>query len=177
MKTITVSFAKWHSVLMLFINLLCLFTIALFIFVAEDFIFLMIPVVFFFGWNIRRAWQELTGKRPALIIDKEGLVDNTRWYSLGRVGWKEVDSIKVQQFFLLQNIHVFFKNPKIVIQKEKNPLKKMIQSIQLVLKKTPMLLNSSVLGILHYELVDLLGNIDFENPDFVDMSAHLIDHN
>lgn len=177
MKTITVSFAKWHSVVMLFINLLYLFTMSLFIFVAWDFVFLIIPTVLFFGWNIKRAWQELTGKRPALIIDKEGLVDNTRWYSLGRVGWEEVDSIKRKQFFLLEDMRVIFRNPKAVIQKEKNPLKRLLQRVQMGLKETPMLFGNRALAISQYELATLLENIDFENPNFVDMSAHLIDDN
>jgi hypothetical protein len=177
MKTITVSFAKWRSVLMLFINLLYLLIVFSFIFFDWRLLFLVTPMVLFLGWNVRRAWQELIGKKPALIIDKEGIVDHTRWYSLGRVGWEEVDLIKEQQFFLLQDIRVIFKDPKAVIQKEKNPLKRLVQNIQLVLKKTPMLLDNRALAISQNELAALLKNIDFENPDFVDMSAHLIDDN
>jgi hypothetical protein len=38
-------------------------------------------------------------------------------------------------------------------------------------------LKSRALENLQNELAILLKNIDFENPDFVDMSAHLIDDN
>lgn len=40
-----------------------------------------------------------------------------------------------------------------------------------------MLLDNGALAILQNELATLLKKIDFENSDFVDMSAHLMDTN
>ena len=177
MKTITVSFAKWRSILVLFICLLYLLIVSSWLFWSWMLIFLVIPLMLFLGWNIRKTWRELTGERPALILDKEGIVDNTHWYSLGRVGWEEVDSIKTQELLLIQNIQVIFKNPNALIQKEKKLLKRLVQSMQLSLKKTPMLLNSRALEISQNELATLLENIDFKNSDFANMAAHLIDNN
>ena len=174
MKTITVNFAKLHSIRILFTSLFVLLIVCSWIFVGWEFIFLIIPIAFFLLWNIRRTWRGLIGKRPALIIDREGIVDNTHWYSLGRVEWEAVDLIKSKQLFLIQNVQVIFKDPSAVIQKEKKFFKKLVQSIHLLTKKTPMLLNSRLLGIPHHELTTLLRNIDFENPDFVDLSEHLI---
>jgi hypothetical protein len=175
MKTITVNFAKWRSILMLFVSVLYSLVACSWIFVSWMLLFLVIPVLLFLGWNIRRAWRELRGERLALIIDKEGLVDNTHWYSLGRVEWEEIDSIKTKQLFFIQHVEVIFKDPSRVIQKEKNSLKKLAQSIRLLLNKPPMLLNNIMLEISHNELATILGNIDFENPNFLDMSEHLID--
>lgn len=177
MKTITVSFSKWRSILILFISLLYLLIVCSWILIGWILIFLIVPIAFFLGWNVKKSWQELRGKRPALILDKDGIVDNTHWYSLGRVGWEEIDSIKNKEFFIVQQIQIIFKDPKALIQKEEKLLKKFAQNLQLLAKKTPMFLNSRVLAIPHYELVNLLKNIDFENPEFVDMSEHLIDEN
>jgi hypothetical protein len=175
MKTITVSFSKWRSILILFISLLYLFIALFWIFLGWAFLLLVIPIVFFLGWNVRKTWRELTGEKPALILDKDGIVDQTHWYSLGRVGWKEIDFVKTKQFFIVQEIQIVFKDPKALIQKEEKFLKQFAQRMQLLVKKTPMLLNSRVLAIPHHELATLLKKIDFENPEFVDMSEHLID--
>lgn len=175
MKTITVNFSKWRSALILFINLLYSVVIISWIFVAWTFLFLVIPLVIFLAWNIKKTWQELTGKRPALVLDKDGIIDNIHWYSLGRVGWEEIDAIQSKQFFWIKNIRVMFKSPSAVIQKEKNFLKRLFQSVQWMFNKTPMLLNAKTLPISDNELAALLKDIDFENPDFVDMSEHLVD--
>jgi len=175
MNTITVNFPKWRSALFLFTSLFYLGIVLSWLFFGWVLLLIVIPIVPFLAWNVKRTWQELTGKRPALIIDKDGIVDNTHWYSLGRVGWEEVDSIRTKQLFLIQNIQIIFKDPNAVIQKEKKFLKRLMQTIQLVLKKTPMLLNSGMLAISHNKLATLLRDIDFDNPDFVDMSEHLID--
>jgi len=175
MTTITVNFARWRSVLTFFISVLYLGIVFSWIYLNWILIFLVVPMGLFLAWQAKKSWQELKGNRPALILDKDGIVDNTHWYSLGRVAWEEVDSIKTKQLFFVQNIQIIFKNPRAVIQKEKRLLKKIVQSYQLLLKKTPMLLNTSLLAISYNELATLLRDIDFENPDFVDMSEHLID--
>ena len=175
MKTITVNFAKWRSILILFVSLFYLMGILSWIFIGWVLIFLIVPLLFLLGWNVKKTWQELTGERPAFIIDNKGIVDNTHWFSLGRVGWEEVDSIKSKQLFFIQNVQVILKDPSAIIRKEKKFLKRLVLNIQLIFNKTPILLDSRGLSIPHHELATILENIDFENPDFVDMSEHLID--
>lgn len=176
MKTITVNFGKWRSGLVVFFNLF--YFVVLFswpFLLGWSVLIVAVPVGLVLLFNAWKGWQEFTGKRVAIIIDKDGIVDNIHWYSLGRVEWEEVDAIKTKGVFFAKTIRVLFKNPSNVMQREKKFLKKIFQSFQLVLNRTPMILNTRTLAISHNELATLLRDIDFENPNFVDMSEHLID--
>lgn len=177
MKTITVNFAKWRSALILFLCFFYLAAVFSWLMIGWVLLVVVIPIVLMLVWNIRKTWQELTGKRPALVIDRDGIVDNTHWYSLGRVAWEEVDAIKNKQLFFKRSIQVIFKKPSALIQKEKNVFKRIGQTIQLIFNKSPMVFSTKPLIISHNELATLLNEIDFENPDFVDISEHLIDNN
>lgn len=176
METITVNFGKWRSGLVVFINLFYLIIISSWPFWLDASISIIsLPIGIVLLINARRGWQELTGKRPALIIDKSGIVDNIHWYSLGRVTWDEIDSIKTKRLLLVKTIAIFLKNPHVVVQKEKRLIKRAFQRVKTILQGTPMVLQTKNLAISYNELATLLRDIDFDKPDFIDMSKHLID--
>jgi hypothetical protein len=49
--------------------------------------------------------------------------------------------------------------------------------MQLIFNKSPMVFSTKPLTISHNELAILLNDIDFDNPDFVDLSEYYINNN
>jgi len=53
-----------------------------------------------FGAGTLFAAARLFSRRPGLVIDQEGIVDNTSYSSVGRVPWSQITWVQVQSFKL-----------------------------------------------------------------------------
>lgn len=176
MKTITIRFNKLRSILGLFIGGLYAGIGISFLIDSPEFFFISLPFVLFFGRRAWYSWQELRGKRFALILDQDGIVDNIYWHSVGRISWEDVLTIETQKKFpLIRVIQLTLKDQSAVLGREKNILKRLFQAIQLLLKKGSLIyINTWILAGSYEELSDIFVNIDLDNIDFMDLSEHLI---
>lgn len=57
-----------------------------------------LPFLAFFFSLLPFCIRNLTGKDPALIIDKDGLIDRSNYLSIGRIKWTEIADIQVRAY-------------------------------------------------------------------------------
>ena len=58
---------------------------------------------------------------PALVLDENGITDNTYFFSVGEIKWEDIKEIKtVRILFLFKFIKIILNNPKFYIKREKN---------------------------------------------------------
>jgi hypothetical protein len=80
---------------------------------------------------------KLSDKKPGLIIDEEGITDNSSGVAAGKILWSDIKKVSVERVSGQQLIMVEVKNPQQYIKAQKNPLKKSMMTLNYSLYKTP----------------------------------------
>jgi hypothetical protein len=101
---------------------------------------------------------KLADKKPALVIDKEGILDNSSGVSAGKILWSDIKKISVEQVSGQQFIMVEVKNPQQYIKAQKNPLKKSMMSLNYSLYKTPVHITSMGMNVKFDDLYKAIEN-------------------
>ncbi len=105
-----------------------------------------------FGFATLMGFAQLFRRRPALIIDRLGIIDQQGWFSVGRVHWLEIRGFRIvamkRQKFLVVDLH----NPRQYID-QGNALVRLIRGGNARLVGSPIALGSSTLDISFDELV------------------------
>jgi len=109
---------------------------------------------------ILSAYRLLLSSKPGLIVDLNGIFDNSTPASLGLVKWNEITDIRESD--QAGYINIFVKNPREFIDRSRNGLTKRI--IQAAFKKsgTPIIISDSSLRCDYNELSTLLSTRLFE---------------
>jgi hypothetical protein len=102
--------------------------------------------------------QELFDRKPALIIDEEGILDNAAGVNIGKILWKDILDLREQQIAQEKILMIDVKNPMEYIEKEQNPLKKQILGIKNNLYQTPINISAGRLRIGFEELHQLIAD-------------------
>lgn len=71
---------------------------------------------------------KILDRKPGVIIDENGIVDNSTSISLGQIPWSDIESVKPSSYFS-NVITVILKNPTKYIDKQKNPIKRMLLGV------------------------------------------------
>jgi len=120
---------------LLFVLLGVLFVVKPFLFIRSD-----DPTVIriigyictaFFGIGVILFVQKLRDKKEGLVIDGEGVTDNSSGIAAGRVLWRDVKSIRVEQVAGQPFIMLEVKDPLSYLQQQKNPVKKTRNGVEL----------------------------------------------
>lgn len=144
-----------------------LFVFAGFLFITNPFWFiksdnpLMIKMIgyasiVFFGVCALFISQKLFDKKPGLVIDEEGITDNSSGVSAGKILWKDIKDISVQEVANQKFIMLEMKNPEFYLQREKNPIKKGMMELNYKLYQTPINISINGLKIDFEELNELI---------------------
>lgn len=175
MQTTVIKFGKVRSFFLLLILLLYdLIGIGL-IFNGVSF-FIGIGLLAYFGSQTWKVGRMFLGIDPALVIDHEGIIDNSRWISVGRIKWEEIASIKTQKVFLVFNvIAISLKDPYSFIGKQKNIFKKWSLLWRQITRQSNIQIQPQLLAISYNQLANILLKIDLDNPSSLDLSGHLIE--
>jgi ABC-type transport system involved in multi-copper enzyme maturation permease subunit len=80
--------------------------------------------VLFFGLVAVTVFRKLSDKKAGLIINKEGIIDNSSGVSVGLVLWSDIKEIKTCSVASQQFLMVIVKNPQDYIDKVSNSLKR-----------------------------------------------------
>ncbi len=91
--------------------------------------------------------KKLNDKKPGLLIDGEGILDNFSGVAAGKIYWKDVRKISTEivsgQSFIM--IHV--KNPNDYLRAQKNPIKVSMMELNQRLYQTPLNISANGLKI------------------------------
>lgn len=100
--------------------------------------------------------QKLRNKKLGLFMDEEGITDNSSGISAGRILWRDVKKIRVEQVAGQPFIMLEVKNPLVYLQQQQNPVKKRAMELNLQLYKTPVGITAQFLNIGSEQLLRLL---------------------
>ncbi|WP_157557929.1 STM3941 family protein [Niabella aurantiaca] len=112
----------------------------------------------FFGIGIVVFVQKLRNKKDGLFIDADGITDNSSGISAGRVLWRDVKSIRLEQVADQPIIMLDVKDPLSYLQRQQNPVKKRAMELTYQLYKTPVAVSAQFLNTGAEELLRLLEN-------------------
>jgi hypothetical protein len=80
--------------------------------------------VLFFGLCTIVAFRKFFDKKVGLVINREGIMDNSSGVSAGLVVWSDIKEIKTYSVSGQKFLMFIVKNPQDYIDKEANPLKR-----------------------------------------------------
>jgi hypothetical protein len=80
--------------------------------------------VLFFGLVAITIFRKLSDKKPGLIINRQGIIDNSSGVSAGLILWTDIEDIKVSQAMNQKFLMFIVKNPQAYLNKVTNPLKR-----------------------------------------------------
>lgn len=174
MSSIIIPFSKWKVGFLLAMNLILFIFVFLIFFGVSPFIagFYTIYQI----WYIRLLWRRLIGKIPGIVIDEEGIENNSQWLSLGKVPWKDIKAIEQGRvFFVHKVINIKLQYPELNLSREKSSFKKWCFFFKQITSRSYVEIRAKLLSKSHDQLVEILSSIDINNPNFDDYSEHLID--
>jgi len=80
--------------------------------------------ILFFGFGIIYFSRKLADKKPGLIIDDEGLFDNSSAAAVGRIPWMNITRVVTTQVLNQQFLVIVVNNPEHYINEQHNAIKK-----------------------------------------------------
>ena len=116
-----------------------------------------ITAVLFFGTASVYGIRKLFDKQMGLIIDEEGIIDNTNASSLGLIKWADIKNIKTEQVASTKFLLIYTKNPDKYFNKVKGFKRKLMESNN-IMYGTPLSITSSSLECNFNDLEELINN-------------------
>lgn len=119
--------------------------------------------ILFFGGIAILVIRKLFDSRPGLIINEQGLNDNSGGLSLGQILWQDIEDISVLQIQRQRLILVLVNNPQDYIDRQSKGWKRKLMAINYRQYGTPISISANGLKISFDELLKLLKSINGSN--------------
>jgi hypothetical protein len=103
--------------------------------------------IFFFGLSAFYITFKLPDKKPGLIIDQKGIMDNSSGLASGQILWTDIERISVVEVYRQKLIMLEVKNPKEYIDRQKSVFKRKGMEWNLKMYGSPISLTSNGLKI------------------------------
>ena len=110
----------------------------------------------FFGIIAVSMIQKISEKKAGLVINKQGVTDNSSALSIGFIPWADVQQIKVLKVMSERFLLFILNNPQDYLKKVKNPIRRNTMKINQKLYGSPFSISSNLLQINFDELKELL---------------------
>lgn len=114
--------------------------------------------VLFFGLGAFAIFSKISDKKAGLIINSQGIIDNSSGVSAGLVSWKDIQEIKVAQVMNQKFLMLIVKNPQDYLAKVTNTIKRKGMELNYKTYGSPISISASSLKTdfdeLHKLLVD-----------------------
>lgn len=101
--------------------------------------------------------RTLMDNRPALVIDEEGIIDNSSAVGAGRVLWSEIEAIKVSEIQRQKLLTIIVTDPDKFIRRG-SKVRQMLNAANSGLSGSPINISATTLGIGFDELESLLND-------------------
>lgn len=154
---------------------LLLSTLGAFAFVAIGFWFVLAPptrtgsslestllmvlglvAILFFGGIAILVISKLFDSSPGLIIDEQGLMDNSGGLSAGQILWEDIEDISLLQIQRQRLILILVKNPQDYLDRQSNGWKRKLMAMNYRQYGTPLSISTNGLKISFAELLEIL---------------------
>lgn len=97
------------------------------------------------GFGIYFFTKKIFDKKPGVIIDNIGIIDNSSGVSIGRILWSDVMIIDHREFLNQKSVTIYLKKPEEYINRVTNPIKKRL--LKMNFKETGSPVNISPNGL------------------------------
>lgn len=112
--------------------------------------------LFAFGVSAVIFIMKLMDKKPGMIINEDGIIDNVSAIAIGKIPWEDIMGIEERKVLIEDLILVMLKDPKAYFDKVGNPVKKQMLTTNFNLYGTPVNFAANSLKISKTELFQLL---------------------
>ena len=112
--------------------------------------------IIFFGFCAGVLIRKLPDKKPGLIIDGSGLIDNSGGLSAGRILWADILSISILEIQRQKLLMLEVKNPEAYISRQRSLFKRKGMELNHRMYGTPLSITANALKVPFGELFDLL---------------------
>ncbi|WP_332454808.1 STM3941 family protein [Chryseobacterium aquaticum] len=116
-----------------------------------------IAAIFFFGLCLIILIKSLFTKKFNLIINEEGIIDNSSYVSVGTILWSDINSIKSINVMSTKFLIINVKDPNKYLNKEKGIKRKILERTYNTYA-TPISISSSTLSYNFDELEKVISN-------------------
>lgn len=112
--------------------------------------------ILFFGLVAITIIKKFSNNKVGLIINQEGIIDNSSGVSAGIVLWIDIDEIKTAQVMNQKFLMIIVKNPRLYIDRENNIIKRKGMQMNLSSYGSPISISTNSLKINFDDLQELL---------------------
>jgi len=109
----------------------------------------------FFGFGGIYAAGKLADRKPGLIIDSEGIIDNSSAVAAGRVRWDDMTGLTVSKIQSTRFLNILVRSPQACLE-GKSRLMKLAGAANIKMTGTPINISSNALKIKFDDLVRLI---------------------
>lgn len=110
----------------------------------------------FFGATGIYGIKKIFDKKVGLIIDENGITDNSNASSIGLIEWNDITEIKTEQVMSTKFLLIKVENPEKYIGKAKNRIKANLMRVNMNMYETPLSITSNTLKFDFGELEKLI---------------------
>ncbi|MCV9928778.1 hypothetical protein OIU83_13995 [Flavobacterium sp. LS1R49] len=96
--------------------------------------------------------KKIFDKKPGVVIDSIGIIDNSSGVSIGRIPWSDVMGVIERTVITQKFVTIFLKNPEDYIDKQTNSLKKKMIKMNFKESGSPVSISANGLKIPFIEL-------------------------
>lgn len=176
MQSIEIPFSK-PKILMMFGGCAFIAAVLVVLLIQDDIglirAFLVAPMALLTGFVAWFSFCKWVEKQPALVIDDEGIIDNSNALSVGRIEWGQIQKFTVNWKF--RSLAVELKDPQYFIQSQKNPLKKLVMQLNWKYDSSPIHINDQLLSMKIEAVLQEIKSRQMEGMPFNDFLKHLVD--
>jgi hypothetical protein len=101
--------------------------------------------VSFFGICAIFICYKFFDNKPGLIVDKNGITDNSSGVSVGLIKWHEIVKLSVSEVYRQKFILIYVNDPETIINNQSNLFKRKTLSINNKIYHTPIAISSNAL--------------------------------
>ncbi|WP_431160940.1 STM3941 family protein [Flagellimonas beolgyonensis] len=112
--------------------------------------------ILFFGATGIYGIKKLSDNKVGLIIDSDGITDNTNALSIGLIEWNDITEIRTKQVMYTKFLLIDITNPEKYIGKAKNGMQAKLMKANMNMYETPLSITSNTLKYDFGELEKLI---------------------
>jgi hypothetical protein len=112
--------------------------------------------IVFFGFLGVMYLFKLRDRKPGLVIDENGIIDNSGGLAAGFIPWTDIENFSIEKVMKQQFLVIAVKNPEFYIENQKSILKKKGMQYNLRSYGSPIAISTNTLNCKLPELLNLL---------------------
>lgn len=112
--------------------------------------------ILFFGFTLVYSVIKLVDKKPGLVIDKDGIFDNSTATAVGLIPWNDIKGVSTVKVMKQEFVVISVNNPDHYISKQKNVLKRKSMEYNRNNYGSPITISANVLNCDASELVEII---------------------